>query len=49
MGVLSQRKGTYDLIEAAAKIKGKIDPKYKFLLAGDGEIEKVKRKIRKWG
>ena len=49
MGVLSQRKGTYDLIEAAAKIKGKIDPKYKFLLAGDGEIEKVKRKISNMG
>lgn len=45
MGVLSQRKGTYDLIEAASHMKGKIDPKYKFLLAGDGEIEKVKKRI----
>ncbi|PEC51940.1 glycosyltransferase family 4 protein [Bacillus sp. AFS096315] len=46
MGVLSHRKGTYDLIEAAAKLKGKIDNKYKFVLAGDGEIEKVKKKIK---
>ncbi|MFJ7509859.1 glycosyltransferase family 4 protein [Peribacillus simplex] len=45
MGVLSHRKGTYDLIEVAAKLKGKISPKYKFFIAGDGEIEKVKKKI----
>jgi len=45
MGVLSQRKGTYDLIEVGAKLKGKIDRKYKFVIAGDGEIEKVKKKI----
>lgn len=47
MGVLSKRKGTYDLIEVASKIKGKVDSKYKFLIAGDGEIEKVKNKIKK--
>ncbi|MFF2877747.1 glycosyltransferase family 4 protein [Gottfriedia sp. NPDC057991] len=46
MGVLSNRKGTYDLIETALKIKGKIDPKYKFLIAGDGEVEKVKSKVK---
>ncbi|HDR7607875.1 hypothetical protein S3E15_05153 [Bacillus mycoides] len=45
MGVLSQRKGTYDLIEVGAKLKGKIDSKYKFVLAGDGEIEKAQQKI----
>lgn len=45
MGILSKRKGTYDLIEAAIKVKDKIDPKYKFLIAGDGEVEKVKRRI----
>ncbi|MBK5470008.1 MULTISPECIES: glycosyltransferase family 4 protein [Bacillus] len=45
MGVLSQRKGTYDLIEVGAKLKGKIDNKYKIVLAGDGEIEKVKKRI----
>ncbi|MGX1191844.1 glycosyltransferase family 4 protein [Metabacillus sp. SLBN-84] len=46
MGILSERKGTYDLIEAASKIKGQINPEYKFLIAGDGEIDKVKRKIK---
>ncbi|OAS88184.1 MULTISPECIES: glycosyltransferase family 4 protein [Metabacillus] len=46
MGVLSKRKGTYDLIEAVSKIKGKIDSKYKFIIAGDGEIEKAKTKIK---
>ncbi|MBT2605123.1 glycosyltransferase family 4 protein [Bacillus sp. ISL-53] len=46
MGVLSQRKGTYDLIDAASQIKGKIDSKYKFLIAGDGEIDKVKKRIK---
>ncbi|MEY8756305.1 glycosyltransferase family 4 protein [Peribacillus frigoritolerans] len=45
MGVLSNRKGTYDLITAAAKLKGNIDSKYKFLLAGDGEVENVKKRI----
>ncbi|PFN07059.1 glycosyltransferase family 4 protein [Bacillus cereus] len=49
MGVLSQRKGTYDLIEVGAKLKGKIDSKYKFVLAGDGEIGKVKKKITELG
>ncbi|KON70201.1 glycosyl transferase [Peribacillus butanolivorans] len=46
MGVLSQRKGTYDLIETASQIKGKINSKYKFLIAGDGEIDKVKKRIK---
>ena len=45
MGLLSQRKGTFDLIDVAAKLKGKMDSKYKFILAGDGEIEKLKEKL----
>ena len=49
MGLLSQRKGTFDLIDVAAKLKGKMDSKYKFILAGDGEIEKLKRKISDLG
>ncbi|MDM5221855.1 glycosyltransferase family 4 protein [Peribacillus sp. NJ11] len=49
MGILSNRKGTYDLIEVANKLKGTIDPKFKFLLAGDGEIEKVRKKINELG
>ena len=43
-GSTFQRKGTYDLIEVGAKLKGKIDSKYKFVLAGDGEIEKASAK-----
>lgn len=46
MGVLSQRKGTYDLIKVASKIKDKIGPKYKFLIAGDGEVDNVKEIIK---
>lgn len=49
MGLLSQRKGTFDLIDVAAKLKGEMDSKYKFMLAGDGEIEKAKRKISDLG
>jgi len=49
MGVLSQRKGTYDLIKAAKRLDGVIDSKYKFLIAGDGEINKVKEEISKLG
>ncbi|GLV63166.1 polysaccharide biosynthesis protein [Bacillus mycoides] len=45
MGLLSPKKGTYDLIEVGAKLKGRIDNKYKFVLAGDGEVEKIKQKI----
>lgn len=49
MGVLSNRKGTYDLLKVAATIKGQLNNKYKFLLAGDGEIEKVKKRIDQLG
>jgi glycosyltransferase involved in cell wall biosynthesis len=45
MGLLSHKKGTYDLIDVVSKLKGKIDKRYKFVLAGNGEIEKVKHKI----
>jgi len=46
MGVLSERKGTYDLIKVVDKLRDKIDSKYKFLLAGNGDIEKVKSIIK---
>jgi glycosyltransferase involved in cell wall biosynthesis len=45
LGRLGKRKGTYDLIEAVKIIKNK-GIKAKFLLAGDGEIEKVKELIQ---
>ena len=46
MGVISKRKGSYDLVRLASNIKGKIDEGYKFLLAGDGEISELKSKIK---
>jgi len=49
MGVISKRKGTFDLVDVAAKLKGKIDEKYKFLLAGNGEIGEINKKIRDYG
>lgn len=49
MGVLSKRKGTYDLIQVALQVQGEIDGKYKFVLAGNGEVDKVKEEIKKLG
>lgn len=49
MGVLSKRKGTYDLIQVAAKLNDRIDKKYKFFLAGDGEIAKAKELVNQLG
>lgn len=46
MGVLSQRKGSYDLLEVGKRLKGKMDKKYKFLIAGDGDVEIIKKKIK---
>ena len=42
------RKGVYDLIQAAEKIVGK-NSKVKFILCGDGEIQKVRELIEKKG
>ncbi|MBD7970811.1 glycosyltransferase family 4 protein [Paenibacillus gallinarum] len=44
LGRLGKRKGTYDLIEAILMLKSK-GIKAKFIFAGDGEIEEVKRVI----
>ncbi|MCM3029814.1 glycosyltransferase family 4 protein [Niallia sp. MER 6] len=49
MGVLSKRKGTFDLIDAVNLIKDSISNDYKFLIAGNGEVEKAKRKIKNLG
>ena len=48
LGRLSSRKGVYDLIDAIKMIDDKISSKYKFLLCGDGEIDKCKRIITKY-
>lgn len=44
MGRLGERKGTYDLL-GAMEIAVKENPNIKLILAGDGEIEKVKNLI----
>ncbi|WP_342044894.1 glycosyltransferase family 4 protein [Bacillus sp. OTU530] len=44
MGRLGQRKGTYDLLKSIKILKDK-GVKGKFLLAGDGEIEEVKKEL----
>lgn len=49
MGVLSKRKGTYDLIKVGERLKGKIDSKYKIVLAGNGDLQKVKNEIKSLG
>ncbi|MBY6839007.1 glycosyltransferase family 4 protein [Clostridium botulinum] len=48
LGRLDKRKGTFDVIESAKDIKKKY-PKLKIVLAGDGDIEKVKLKIKEYG
>ena len=48
MGRLGERKGTYDLLNACEQVV-KIIPDFKCYLAGDGEIEKVKKIIKQKG
>ncbi|EMI10455.1 glycosyltransferase [Anoxybacillus gonensis] len=47
LGRLGKRKGTYDLLECARVMKDR-KLKFKLLLAGDGEIEKVEEYIKKY-
>jgi len=44
LGRLGERKGTYDLLKSIKELKNR-NVQAKFLLAGDGEISKVKRII----
>lgn len=50
MGRLGERKGIYDLIEVIKDIKdtNKYENKCNFILAGDGDIEKVNNLIKKY-
>ena len=48
MGRLGRRKGVYDIIKAGEKIAAK-NEKVKFILCGDGEVEKVRNLIRRKG
>lgn len=45
LGRLGQRKGTYDLVEAI-DIARKMVPNIKCYLAGDGDVEKVKKLVK---
>ncbi|MEM9254986.1 MAG: glycosyltransferase family 4 protein [Pseudomonadota bacterium] len=47
MGKLGNRKGTYDLLDAI-RDSGESLSGYELLLCGDGELDKVKRKIREY-
>lgn len=48
LGRLGQRKGTYDLLNAAETVVKEI-PDFKCYLAGDGEVEKVRKVIQEKG
>lgn len=48
LGRLGERKGTYDLIRAA-EIAVRENPEISICLAGDGEVEKVRRMVREKG
>ncbi len=49
LGRLGKRKGVYDLLQAMVSLDKKIDPKVKFALCGDGEIEEVSTKVKELG
>lgn len=48
LGRLGERKGTYDLIEAVRRA-AKQNPSLRILLAGDGEIERVRALVKEYG
>jgi glycosyltransferase involved in cell wall biosynthesis len=48
LGRLGKRKGSYDLLEAAAKI-ARTYPEFKLLLGGDGELDQVRRRSLELG
>ncbi|MGD7043170.1 glycosyltransferase family 4 protein [Jeotgalibacillus proteolyticus] len=45
MGLLSKRKGTYDIIEVIDKIKDEIPEGIKVLIGGDGDLEQIRKII----
>lgn len=48
-GLLSQRKGVYDLLEAVAKLSPECRARVQFVLAGNGEIQQVREHATKIG
>lgn len=49
LGVLCERKGVYDLLQAIKLLDPQIDKTIKLYLCGDGEMEKVKQMIKELG
>ncbi|WP_396911411.1 glycosyltransferase family 4 protein [Mycolicibacterium sp.] len=45
LGRLGERKGTYDLIEAITLLPSDIRTRLRLILAGDGEVEKVRARV----
>lgn len=45
LGRLGQRKGTYDLIEAVALLPGEVRARVRLILAGDGDVAKVRSMV----
>jgi glycosyltransferase involved in cell wall biosynthesis len=48
LGQLGNRKGTYDLLEAVARLIDR-HPRLRLVLAGDGEAERVKAAVKRLG
>ena len=49
LGVLCERKGVYNLLQAIKLLDPQIDKTIKLYLCGDGEMEKVKQMIKELG
>lgn len=46
LGRLEERKGTFDLLEVIRRIDGALDPDIRFHLCGDGDLDRVRERIR---
>ena len=49
LGRLGKRKGIYDLMDVLTEHKAEFDGKVRFLFGGDGDVEQVKKIIRRNG
>ena len=49
LGVICERKGIYDLLQAIKLLDSQIDKNIKLYLCGDGEIDKVQQMINELG
>lgn len=45
LGRLGERKGVYDLLNVVQRLDSQIDMEYRFYLCGDGDINRVKRRV----